>query len=891
MKNGLRFHNWLCLWIFLSLSLVKAHAVSALTVFGGTADGPNVSADVSEDKVGVRFSLAAEEGYGSVFITVSVPTMSSVAGIEFARPGDEKVSETISEGKSFLQPFIASGIIVGKDTRDYYYDTGSLGPNDPDTDVFIVGGLSGLAGHTLVLKSYYYSTPDMDTWINKIDLTPEDLHVIQEIRLRIFPGEEPGPDNGTTLPISFDGYGEVVDPVSGFTFVFPEGGNGTLTTSRTLYAPGSPVASGEGFYFDYSGNEPVQFKIPRTEGETTHVYAYGEAYGCLDGGTEGKIRWMPVPETESEQGYLVFDFPASESNAATMRSNPVGSSVATTRQSGIQYKNYWVNQIKPGDGNAEKERLITLQIRENIDAWIDELSEPLKSEARNQVDNHFGVKIYEDSDGTAYVGFGRSMLRGIYFSPFFTFRDFDTVEAKTIAHEVGHYMTHVLARSMYGNQTGDQMYLTIENLAPPSGHGQGDVRAPRQTVTEEPAFFSQYFLMGDVDGSDPSDILWIKPSDGPASIDYPSIEGFGCTLLTSLMRSSGSVRDWESRSADVPSVGASFGGIFGIIAKGANNIDTLKTHIDSYLTGVGKTDTLSVIAERLGWSYHGKGRLTTPDTNLPVADAQIQAFMRVDGVEYTTPDMATTDGNGEFSLPRLFPGCAYLRISKGERELELPTCISWERPTTEEIQLGNLFLADDVQPPEVSIVRPADQGIVGTEYTFTTEDKNFPSGADAYYSWSFGDGATATSREVQHAYSEAGSYTVEVKVLLIGSFGKDITLTNQITFEVKEEDTPPTKVSLKGLSYAPAELTAGMEAVFWVETENEPANPSYAWDFGEAFFQGTPQAWTDSGECKWTYNEAGTYTITISIRDKNNYGTILDKQSWQVTVVAPPPEE
>jgi len=89
---------------------------------------------------------------------------------------------------------------------------------------------------------------------------------------------------------------------------------------------------------------------------------------------------------------------------------------------------------------------------------------------------------------------------------------------------------------------------------------------------------------------------------------------------------------------------------------------------------------------------------------------------------------------------------------------------------------------------------------------------------------------------------------------------------------------------LTGLSYLPSSPVTGQDITFTVNTNNPPANPSYSWDMGEAFFDGQPVAWT--GEPTFTYNyyNPGRYTVTVQLRDKDNYTTILDEKSWDVVV-------
>ncbi len=91
-----------------------------------------------------------------------------------------------------------------------------------------------------------------------------------------------------------------------------------------------------------------------------------------------------------------------------------------------------------------------------------------------------------------------------------------------VAHEVGHYMHHMLV--------GDARYLVIEDLAP-TGHGLGQIHADRRTITEDIAYFGQFLLRGGVNSSDPTEPGMLIPGVRPWMADAPSAEGMACCLL------------------------------------------------------------------------------------------------------------------------------------------------------------------------------------------------------------------------------------------------------------------------------------------------------------------------------------------------------------------------
>jgi hypothetical protein len=97
------------------------------------------------------------------------------------------------------------------------------------------------------------------------------------------------------------------------------------------------------------------------------------------------------------------------------------------------------------------------------------------------------------------------------------------------------------------------------------------------------------------------------------------------------------------------------------------------------------------------------------------------------------------------------------------------------------------------------------------------------------------------------------------------------------------------KVAIKELRYAPKPLLAMKEAAFEVAVENSPRVPSYSWYFGENPGSKQADSWTAAPRCTFTYSKAGTYTVTVKVRDKNRYAAgDLAVGSWQVAVEPAP---
>ncbi len=89
-----------------------------------------------------------------------------------------------------------------------------------------------------------------------------------------------------------------------------------------------------------------------------------------------------------------------------------------------------------------------------------------------------------------------------------------------------------------------------------------------------------------------------------------------------------------------------------------------------------------------------------------------------------------------------------------------------------------------VDGPSVSITAPASGSSVleGTEVTFTASASEFT--GTVTYSWTFGDGETATGASVPHTYTTTGSKTIKVEAAGKDKTGADATAEDTITLTV-----------------------------------------------------------------------------------------------------------
>ena len=456
--------------------------------------------------------------------------------------------------------------------------------------------------------------------------------------------------------------GEAVpDTASGTTFVFPEGASGALTLIPLLQGPEPPFPGGAGLLLEAPAGAHVQLRLTvGSADEVANVYVFGRAQGCLDGGGPRSARWVSVPDQVRSGDIVTFDLPA-----------------PTPSKQGTGLILWQSASYMSGMGR------VTMAAINDIRAAVDALPEPLRTRVRADWDGDLRCDFLQSSEteGSYYTGFGWYFPS--YVVPRIALRL--TSSDDVIAHETGHFLSHLIG--------GSAAYRIIESKAPDENHGLAVLYDGRQTITEEYAYFTQFFHLDQVNSGDPRIGGWLSGISRrtPTDVDYPSLEGFGCSLMAACTREAAAdVYDFTRQRYPTPAGGLTKGDVLALFAQGANDINTLAGALGTAMTTAGRGDAYRVIAERMGWSYHGRGIVLMPN-NSPCANATVQAEITVDGVRYVTP-VATSGVDGKYVLPRIFPGAFILRVIKGTQGAEMRFEVPWTHVTTEEIELPDIQL-------------------------------------------------------------------------------------------------------------------------------------------------------------------------------------------------------
>src|SRR5207247_2138713 len=150
-----------------------------------------------------------------------------------------------------------------------------------------------------------------------------------------------------------------------------------------------------------------------------------------------------------------------------------------------------------------------------------------------------------------------------------------------------------------------------------------------------------------------------------------------------------------------------------------------------------------------------------------------------------------------------------------------------------------------------------------SSFTSTSSD---PDGSISAYSWTFGDGATATSQNPSRTYAAGGTYTVTLKVT--DNQGATGSTSHSVT--VSQPNQPPTAAFTSSCSA----LTCN-----FASTSSDPDGSiaAYSWTLGDG-------ATSTAQNPSHSYAAGGTYTVTLKVTDHQG---ATGSTSKSVTVTAP----
>lgn len=498
-------------------------------------------------------------------------------------------------------------------------------------------------------------------------------------------------DVATARTIEAAAGGSVEVPELGLTVVFPEGGGGTLTTAPLSGVPETPYPGGTRFALSFSGSEPVVIEVPGTPDHQTLLFLHGQGYGAVDGGPPREQAWhVQAAEPGEAGGSVRFALPRAAGLSSKHVRQAQGAGGTT-----VQGQTVTLPQT-PADSTYAS---IAAQVDADIEAVLAALPDDMEQGIRKRVDaNRSQLVVVPPTDGCAYSAFSSASVVTLIPRPILTFRE--NVERHKIAHEVGHYMNHMIA--------GDARYLPIQQSAPDANHGTADYRPFRTSITEEYAYFIEFLLLDKVNEyGDPLHnyralIMNPKKPISPAEYDFPSIEGYGTVLMAQLTRTVDQMTGFDGAWIPVPPVGAAKGDVLRAYASGATTITELIGPLEDVVARAGYPGALPIFAEATGWSYRVTGRLVYAESGNPVSGAGVGPYIDSGGTRYTCGG-ATTNENGSFTIDRVYPGRSSYSVAIDGQTDTFTRDISWGERTTATFGWGNI--AVNLDEPEEPLTR------------------------------------------------------------------------------------------------------------------------------------------------------------------------------------------
>ncbi len=181
------------------------------------------------------------------------------------------------------------------------------------------------------------------------------------------------------------------------------------------------------------------------------------------------------------------------------------------------------------------------------------------------------------------------------------------------------------------------------------------------------------------------------------------------------------------------------------------------------------------------------------------------------------------------------------------------------------------LILDALTRPSVAFSFTPGSPILGQTVTFTASNIGGPK--PYTYTWTFGDNAFGSGQTVAHAYSLAGTYTVNVSAS--DAHGRTTTASHNVVVS----NPPPFTADF---THSPASPTAGSPVSFTATAKNGTAPYSFAWQFGD----GT----TGTGATpSHTYSAAGTYLVNLTASDSAAHTATASHSLSVAAAPSPPP--
>ncbi|MFN8365624.1 MAG: hypothetical protein U0Y96_00115 [Candidatus Kapaibacterium sp.] len=519
--------------------------------------------------------------------------------------------------------------------------------------------------------------------------------------------DNPVPPNGNSDGIEFTGLvrypvssgADIIirDTVHGLQLKVVGGGQGEISIEKASKLDYPAPDNMPVFRINNPQNMKLQLLVQHNAGEKPSVVVYAEPYVSTYEPSTHTKEWLGISRTDTTSNPAVYDL-------------SIPTSGISKKSNQLQFVPIIIIGVVTYATLTERDlylnKCIDL-IRSDVQTIITPIASPYKEDAIRAINGRLMPKVDLAiiSSLSSYSPFHWALG---YVNPYFSFarKDKEGETKSTVAHETGHYLSHVLLGD-------DNMRTLRSNLI--RYHDIGDVR-PNRSLLEEYAQFADLTVNGSIKQAKfvPPDGLFslIKGKGKPSTVDYVAKEGYITMLLGWLHSSATTINnsDISSNTAgededNIPSLQSSYGELWTILAKHKPlTADDLYNAFKATYTPE-QMKIVHTIMQRTGWTYTINGKLTWT-TGEGIKNVIVQPIMKIGTSVYTTTE-DTTDENGNFTLPRGFPvSDIQLRIKLSQKTIlpDIDTIITLSsftpaRKTSEALTIGNIAIKPPVVTP------------------------------------------------------------------------------------------------------------------------------------------------------------------------------------------------
>lgn len=280
------------------------------------------------------------------------------------------------------------------------------------------------------------------------------------------------------------------------------------------------------------------------------------------------------------------------------------------------------------------------------------------------------------------------------------------------------------------------------------------------------------------------------------------------------------------------------------------------------------------------WLYpNGTGGGGTPSVTVPAAPSTLTATLvsgssvRLDWTDNATNETAQTvyvSTGGTFSsVGDVGAGATTVTINSLASSMSYSFYVTAKNSAGESSPSNTARVTTPSSTPSVTAAFSFTPAVPTTATAVAFTDLS--TGSPTSWSWTFGDGSTATAKNPAHQYATAGTYAVSLTVR--NSVSSNTTTKNVVV-------TAPAAALAANFNWSPASPVAGANVAFSDASTGSPT--SWSWTFGDGA-SSTAQNPTHA------FANGGTYTVTLAVRTASASNSVSRIVTVQSGAPATPP--